>query len=113
MQLGEQIFNAIYGSLADGRATLSFVDGSYDCSALCSSVSEIKAADGFGNGFMSSNQVKIVKSTVFDERYPDIRACIGKNVLLTKITDSLTRTFKIESYGVLSGVITFGLGDPN
>ena len=112
MQLGEQIFNAIYASLPDGRASLSFVDGSFDCAAVCSSVSETRKNTDYGLGFMSGNQVKIVKSTLFDLAFPEIRAIVGEKVTLTKITDNLTRTFEIkEGYSLLSGVITLTLGD--
>jgi len=111
MQLGEQIFNAIYASLPDGRASLSFVDGSFDCAAVCSSVSETRKNTEYGLGFMSGNQVKIVKGALFDSAFPEIRAIVGKSVTMVKMADGLTRNFTIEAYSVLSGVITLTLGD--
>lgn len=113
MQLGEQIFNSIYASLPDGRATLSFVDGSFTASSVCSSVSETRFNSEQGLGFVCSTMVKIVKSTAFDTVFPDLRKCVGANVELQKISDSYTRKFKIEQYALLSGVITFMLSDIN
>ena len=113
MQLGEQIFNAIYASIPDGRATLTFTDGSYTSTCVCSSVSESRLNSEEGLGFVPSMMVKIVKSSAFDTAYPDLRKCIGASVELIKFTDSYTKSFKIGQYALLSGVITFMLGDIN
>jgi hypothetical protein len=113
MQLGEQIFNAIYASIPDGRATLAFSDGSYSSNCVCSSVSELRLNTEEGFGFVPSMMVKIVKTTAFDAVFPDLRKCIGANVELTKIKDNYTKSFKIGKYELLSGVITLMLGDIN
>ena len=113
MQLGEQIFNSAYNALPDGRGTLSFANGSYSCACVCSSVSESRINGEIGLGFVSSFMVKIVKSTAFDTAFDDLRKCVGQNVDLTKTTDSYTKRFKIDSYALLSGVITFTLSDAN
>lgn len=113
MQIGEQIFNAIYASLPDGRAILTFVDGSYSSQCVCSSVSESRLNSEEGLGFVPSMMVKIVKSSAFDTAFPDLRQCIGASVELTKITDNYTKEFKIGQYSLLSGVITLMLGDIN
>jgi hypothetical protein len=105
MQLGEQIFNAIYASLPDGRASLSFVDGSFDCAAVCSSVSSLSKATVEGFGFSFTDEITIVKSVSFDAVFPTIEACISKMVEYTKITDNVTKKGEIKGNKILSGAL--------